>query len=245
MIAGMAVSKGERVGGLDGALVRLGEVLAGVEVNVGDGYCGYCYAESDAVALSGPLGWIAADLIPAVAAEVPDHWGDFAGLYRKLTPRIMALLVYDELHVDEELIAERIAEAGCWQSWADVERDAMLDVCRAWWDATLSAYPRRPQAHEVLSFLVTTPVPLTQWFDVLNSQPPGPADMHALELCQSWAPELIGTDLTLGWSSTINVTTDVKRWILEDAKPRLARVPEDVRLTEVLAILESGDWPSG
>ncbi|WP_433013588.1 hypothetical protein [Kribbella sp. CA-294648] len=48
-------------------------------------------------------GWIPADLIPAVAAEVPDHWDDFVNLYRKFTPRIMALLVYDELHVDEEL----------------------------------------------------------------------------------------------------------------------------------------------
>ncbi|WP_405064492.1 hypothetical protein OG474_23325 [Kribbella sp. NBC_01505] len=210
-------------------------------MDVRDDYCGHCYAEADAVALSGPLGRIPADLIAPVAAEVPDHWGDFTGLYRKLTPRIMALLVYDELHVDEELIAARIAEAGCWETWPDVERDAMLDVCRAWWAETLGTHPRRPQAHEVLSFLATAPVPLTHWFEVWNAQPPGPADLHALELCQWWAPELIGTNLTLGWSSTIDVTTDVKRWILEDAKPRLARVPDDARLNEVLAYLESDD----
>lgn len=242
MIAGMSVEEPEeQPGGLDGALLRLGDVLAGVEASSED-YCGYCYAEADALALAGPVGGVPADLIPSVAAEVPDHWGDFANLYRKLTPRIMALLVYDELHVDEELIAHRIAEAGCWRDWAEVERDAMLDVCRAWWDATLSSYPRRPAAHVVLSFLVTTPVPLTEWFDVWNAQPPGPADLHALELCQWWAPELIGTDLTLGWATDINVTADVKRWILEDARPRLARVAEDPSVTEVLAILESGDW---
>jgi hypothetical protein len=245
MIAGMAGVEGAggRVAGLDGALLRLGDVLAGVEASSGD-YCGHCYAEADAVALAGPVGRVPADLIPAVAAEVPDHWDDFANLYRKLTPRIMALLVYDELHVDEELIAHRIAEAGCWQSWADAERDAMLDVCRAWWEETLSSHPRRPEAHVVLSFLVTTPVPLTQWFEVWNAQPPGPADLHALELCQWWAPELIGTELMLGWNSDINVTTDVKRWILEDARPRLARVPEDPSVSEVLAILESGEWLS-
>jgi hypothetical protein len=27
-------------------------------------------------------------------------------------------------------------------------------------------------------------------------------------------------DLMLGWNTDINVTTDVKRWILEDAGPR-------------------------
>lgn len=55
---------------------------------------------------------------------------------------------------------------------------------------------------------------------------------------------MIGTDLIVGWNTDINVTTDVKRWILEDSRPRLARVPEDPSVTEVLAILEIGDWPS-
>lgn len=228
---------------LDAALVRLAEVLSGVEVSVDD-YCGYCYSEADAAALGGPVEGIPADLVPSFAAEVSDHWGDFANLYRKLAPRIMALLVYDELHVDEELIAARFAEAGCWQSWADDERDAMLDVCRAWWEATLTQHPRRPEAYDVLSFLVTTPVPLTEWLDVWNEQPPGPADLHALELCQWWAPELIGTDLVVGWSSNINITVEIKRWILEDAKPRLARLPEDPNLQEILTIVESGDVPS-
>lgn len=129
MISGMSAEEPKgQLGGLDGALLRLGDVLAGAEASSED-YCGYCYAEADAQALAGPVGAVPADLIPSVAVEVPDHWGDFANLYRKLTPRIMALLVYDELHVDEELIAHRIAETGCWRDWADVERDVMLDVC--------------------------------------------------------------------------------------------------------------------
>jgi hypothetical protein len=225
---------------LDAALARLADVLAGVEASVGD-YCGFCYGEADAMALSGPVDGIPGDLLTAVAAEVPSHWDDFANLYRKLTPRIMALLVHDDLHIDEELIAERFADGGCWHTWADDERDAMLAVCRAWWEATLTSYPRRPEAYEVLSFLVTTPIPLAQWLEVWNSQPPGPADLHALDLCRWWAPELLGRDLMLGWSGTINVTADLKPWILEDARPRLARVTADSDLIEILALLESGD----
>jgi hypothetical protein len=58
----------------------------------------------------------------------------------------MALLVHDDLHIDVERIAERFANAGCWHTWADDERDALLGVCRAWWEATLISYPRRPEA---------------------------------------------------------------------------------------------------
>jgi hypothetical protein len=221
---------------LDAALLRLADVLADVEADASD-YCGSCYAEQDAVALSGPVGAIPSDLVSRAAFEGPDHWDDFANLYRKLTPRIMAPLVRDEFHVDEELIAERLVTAGCWSRWAEAERTAMLAVCNRWWEATLSSYPRRPEARVVLSFLATTPVPFGQWLDVWNAQPPGPADLHAVDLCLWWAGELLGGELTVGWSNTIDLTTDIKRWILEDAQPRLARVPEDPRLTEYLELL--------
>lgn len=229
-----------RTAPLDAALVRLADVLAGVEASVDD-YCSFCYSEGDAAALAGPLDAVPGDLVSAVASEVPDHWDDFVNLYRKLTPRIMALLVYGDLHIDIQLIAHRFFEAGCWYTWPDDERDAMLAVCRAWWQATLTSYPRQPEAYEVLSFLVTTPVPLATWLEVWNSQPPGPADLHAHDLCRWWAPELLGAELMLGWSETIDVTADLKRWILTDAKPRLARITADPNLIEILALLERGN----
>lgn len=226
---------------LDAALGTLADVLAGAEANL-EHYCGYCYAEADAVALAGPLDRVPEDLLVAAAAEVSDHWGDFANLYRKLTPRIMALLVHDDLHIDPEQIADRLADAGCWETWAADERDAMLAVCRAWWEVTLTAYPRRPEAREVFGFLATTPVPLTEWLEIWNSQPSGPADLHALDVCEWWASAMLGgSDLMLGWWGRINVTADIKRWILEDARARIDRVTADPYLIEVLARLESGD----
>jgi hypothetical protein len=45
----------------------------------------------------------------------------------------------------------------------------------------------------------------------------------------------------LGGSRTINVTADLKRWIPEDARPRLARVTADSDLIEILALLKCGD----
>jgi hypothetical protein len=221
---------------LDAALLRLADVLAGVEADAGD-YCSHCYSEQDSVALSGPVDAIPSDLLAIAAFEGPDHWDDFANLYKKLTPRIMASLVHDTLHVDEELIAERLIQAGCWSTWADDERTAMLAVCNVWWETTLSSYPRRPEAREVLAFLAATPVPFVDWLEVWNAQPPGPADQHAADLCLWWAGELLGGQLTVGWSDTIDITVDVKRWILDDAPPRLARVPAEPRLTEYLELL--------
>ncbi|MFI7059365.1 hypothetical protein ACIBL3_00100 [Kribbella sp. NPDC050124] len=221
---------------LDGALLGLADVLAGVEVDVSD-YCTFCYGEEDAVALSGPVGGIPEELVARAAFEGPDHWDDFANVYRKLTPRLMALMVYDELHLDEELVASRLVTAGCWSTWAESERTAMLAVCNLWWEATLASYPRTPEALKVLSFLATTPVPFTHWLEVWNAQPAGAADLHAADLCLWWAGDLLGGDLMVGWSGTIDITTDVKRWILEDAPPRLARVPADPRLAEYIEIL--------
>lgn len=221
---------------LDAALLRLADVLAGVPADVSD-YCGHCYSEQDAAALAGPVGAMPADLLSSVAFDGPDHWDDFGNLYRKLTPRIMASLVHDTLHVDEDLIADRLVQAGCWSTWAEEERTAMLAVCNVWWEATLSSYPRWPEAREVLAFLATTPVPFVDWFEVWNAQPPGPADEHAADLCLWWAGELLGGQLTVGWSDEIDITADVKRWILEDAPARLGRVPAEPKLTEYLEFL--------
>jgi hypothetical protein len=220
---------------VDGALLRVADVLAGVEADLAD-YCGFCYTEEDAVLLAGPVGAIPRDLLLRAAFEGPDHWGDFVNLYRKLTPRIMALLVYDDLYVNEELIASHLVEAGCWTTWADDERDAVLAVCREWWSDTLASFPRTPDAHVVVSFLATTPVPLTHWLDVWNAQPSGPADLHAQELFRWWWDELLNGELTVGWSGMINVTADIKRWVLTDARLRISGDPE---LAEFLEMVEN------
>lgn len=222
---------------VEGALVRLGDVLAGVKADVGD-YCGHCYSEQDAAALAGPVDAIPADLVRLIATEVSDHFDDFANLYRKLAARIMEQVIQGAVY-SEELVAERLVEVGCWRTWAEDERTAMLALCNVWWEATLSSYPRQPEARVVLSFLATTPVPLVHWLEVWNAQPPGPADGHAADLFLDWAPQLMGNELKVGYSETIDITADVKRWFLEDARPRLARVPlADPRLTEYLEYLD-------
>ncbi|MFI6829054.1 hypothetical protein ACIBG5_18250 [Kribbella sp. NPDC050241] len=217
---------------LEAALGRLEDVLDGVEANVDD-FCGFCYSEADAKALAGPVDRFPQSLLTSVAMEVPDHFDDYANLYRKVTPRVMALMVRDELHVDENLIAKRIAEVGCWSTWADDERDAMLSVCQAWWEDTLTTHPRQPEAHVVLGFLATTSVPVTHWFELWNALPPGAADLQAVDLCRRWVLQLPG-DVKVGYSEDIDITADLRQWMFTDARPRLVRA----EATDVLDIFE-------
>lgn len=54
--------------------------------------CTFCFSPADLDALAGPVDQVPEDLVPLVAAEVTDHWGDFPALYRRLTPRIVRSL---------------------------------------------------------------------------------------------------------------------------------------------------------
>lgn len=222
---------------LEAALRRLEDVLDGVQANL-DHYCGMCYTEADAVALAGPVERIPDQLVVSVSMEVPDHFDDFANLYRKITPRAMALLVHDQLNVDADLIAERLTDTGCWESWADDERDAVLAVCEAWWPTVLADHPSRPPAYEVLGFLAMTPVPFVHWLDIWNSQPAGPADQHAVDICRHWAAELPG-GVKLGWNRGADVTAELAPWILNDARPRVTRAGADQDLIEVLDLVQA------
>ncbi|MFI7066142.1 hypothetical protein ACIBL3_34460 [Kribbella sp. NPDC050124] len=147
---------------------------------------------------------------------------------------------YLEVASNERITEDQVAVLP--ESAAKSIRDAVseLAVCEAWWDDTLRSYPRQPRVYEVLSFLVTTPVPLTTWLAAWDAQPPGPADLHAQDLCGWWLPDLLSDELTVGWVEQTDITAEIKRWVLESAKPRLARVPLDPDLTLRLHLLEQG-----
>lgn len=113
------------------------------------GGCTHCYAQADLDALGGPVDRVPEDLIPHVAAEVPDHWDDFPGLYRRMTPRIVGLLATGGLHVDHGLIASRLLAAS-WRDWAPTDQEALEKVWHAWWRSALRDYPGTSPVASVL-----------------------------------------------------------------------------------------------
>ncbi|GGX44818.1 hypothetical protein [Streptomyces noursei] len=63
-----------------------------------------------------------------VAHEVPGHWDDFPGLYRKLAPRTVRFLVADKLNHD--MVASWFIAAE-WRSRTATECAALEDVWHA------------------------------------------------------------------------------------------------------------------
>lgn len=133
------------------ALARLDALPAPAHPVVGG--CEYCYTAAELTTLDGPRERVPDELVARVAWEVSDHWADFPVLYHWLAPRILRGLIYrPELTRDEEAVGRRFVEAG-WRSWPRAEVEAIDEVLRAWWLATLAAEDPRPTVAETLEFL--------------------------------------------------------------------------------------------
>ncbi|KOG42424.1 hypothetical protein [Streptomyces resistomycificus] len=187
--------------------------------------CTYCYAEQDLVDLSGPLHRIPDDLVSAAAAEVPDHWDDFSRLYRRLVPRIVRPVVTGRFHVDEELIASRLLQAG-WTTWDASLTGALRDVWAAWWEATLHTYPSPVTAREVLSLLTVATNGLRPWLDVWTATSHPAADAHLADLIDDVLFECEVTDLRMGFYGEYHAGPELLGWLLTDVRDRA----DDARL---------------
>ncbi|MBO0841677.1 MAG: hypothetical protein J2O46_00715 [Nocardioides sp.] len=216
------------------ALARLTKELAHVEPSTVDG-CLHCFAEEDLVRLAGPLDEIPDDLVRRVGIKGLDHWGDGSSLYRRLTPRILAGVI--AAPGESSLVAHRLGWAGCWTTWPERERDAVLNVCRGWWLDTLAVDPEPLRTVHVIEFLAATPLPFSTWLDLWNQQPPGPADAHAAEVCGWWLPEMHADDLNVGWADVVDISTELTRWTLDHGVRRLRRVTDDPVLWDSIAEL--------
>src|SRR5215469_10459887 len=148
---------------LQEALAVLGDAFA--PLSVGPfvvGGCTHCYAQADLDVLGGPVDRVPEDLIPHVATEVPDHWDDFAALYRRMTPRIVRLLVTGRVHGYHGLIATRLLAAG-WRGWPLIEQEALDKVWHAWWRSTLREYPAADAVTAVLETISVSTGTLAPW----------------------------------------------------------------------------------
>ena len=213
--------------GLERALVDLERTVDGGE-NVPVGGCTYCYSETDLALVAGPAEEVPLGLLSSIAFEVPDHWDDFPGIYRKFTPAILRALVHDRLHIDEELVAYRLAAAGCWTTWPEPEQRAVLGVLHALLEETLSVYPRRPSLDETLRALSTTPEPFERWLALVDAAPHGAADHHVADLCRAWMPELAEGTLVFGWLDDWVVPEVTRDWLRDQCRKRLAPMRDDL-----------------
>ncbi|MYS19888.1 hypothetical protein GA0115240_114421 [Streptomyces sp. DvalAA-14] len=191
--------------------------------------CTHCYAEADLEALAGPVHRIPEDLIASAAARTPGHWSDFPALYRRMTPRIIRLLVRDRLHVDHGLIASRLLAAD-WRGWTAPEREALEEVWRTWWHSALQAYPA--PVTDVLEILSVSTGSLEPWLAVWAQTRTDSADRHLHDAIDGWLFEDQLADLRLGFYDELHATPELPPWLLALGDSRIG----DARLSEVKRI---------
>ncbi|MEU8528473.1 MULTISPECIES: hypothetical protein [Streptomyces] len=190
--------------------------------------CTYCYGAQGLAELSGPVHLIPDDMVSSVAAETPDHWGDFPRLYRRVTPRIIRSLATGELHVDEELVASRLLAAG-WTTWDAPLAEALRGVWSALWQSTLHTHPSPVPVRDVLSLITVATGTLRPWLNIWTATRTPSADAHLTELVKDVMVEWEITDLHMGFYDEYHATPELLAWLLTDVRDRVT----DARLDEL------------
>ncbi|MFD8378169.1 hypothetical protein ACFV2X_06265 [Streptomyces sp. NPDC059679] len=208
------------------ALDALDRAFAGEEPFPVQG-CTFCYGEQHLAELSGPLHLISDGMVTSVAMKTPSHWDDFPRLFRRLTPRIIRPVVTGQFHVDENLIASRLLEAG-WTTWDEPLADALRDVWSAWWPATLHTHPSPVPIRETLSLITVATNTLRPWLDMWTATRTPAADAHLADLIDDVMFEFEITDLRMGFHDEYHATAELLDWLLTDTRDRVA----DARLDD-------------
>ncbi|MFB7287028.1 hypothetical protein [Actinacidiphila glaucinigra] len=188
--------------------------------------CLYCYGAQDLARLSGPLHRISQDLLSSVAGETPDHWDDFPRLYRRLVPRIVRPLVAGRLHIDEELIASRLVQAG-WTTWDAPLAQALRDVWDTWWQTTLRTHRGPVPIRRTLAVVTVATGRLRPWLEVWTGIRTTAADARLADLIDDVLFEAEFTDLSMGFYDEYHATAELVDWLLTDVRDRVADARPD------------------
>ncbi|MDT0569762.1 hypothetical protein RM704_20160 [Streptomyces sp. DSM 3412] len=194
------------------------------------GGCTHCYTEAELEVLAGPVGEVPDELMYSVAHQGPDHWDDFPGLYRRLTPRTVRLLVADGL--DHGLVASRLLAAR-WRDWPVAERRALEEVWHTWWRAVLHSRPSVGHVTDVLETLSASTGTLAPWLAVWAGTRTEAADLHLGDALDRWLVEDGLAELSLGFYGEVHATPELLPWLLslEDGRIGAAQLTEVERIS--------------
>jgi len=191
--------------------------LAHLPVTVGG--CTFCYPQADLDSLAGPPGAVSEEMAVRVAHEVPDHWADFPGLYRRLTPRIVRLLVADRLSHD--LVASLLLAAD-WRDGPRREAEALEAVWHAWWRSVLATHPCTGDVTDILDVLGAATGTLAPYLAAWEETRTRAADLHLHDMLDRWLVEHEVAHLHLGFHNELHAAPELMPWLLALPSERLA-----------------------
>ncbi|WP_438296160.1 hypothetical protein [Streptomyces sp. HUAS TT7] len=210
--------------GLDTAFAPLSKLFVPV------GGCTHCYTAAGLEALAGRVHRVPEELLFSVAYKTPDHWDDFPGLYRRLTPRIVRLLTADQL--DHAMVASRLLAAD-WRTWPAPEGMALEELWDAWWRSALHTHPSTGDIASILETLSVTTGTLAPWLAAWTETRTEASDLHLADALDHWLFEGELADLHLGFYDEFHATPQLLPWLLslEDGRIGAAHLIEVERIT--------------
>ena len=120
-------------------------------------------------------------------------------------PRLLELLVTDDLGAVRPWEITRRFPGQGWLEWSPLLRAAVATVFDQWWLTVLSAHPSRPPVGDVLATLVALELPLSRWLHPLLHSLDGPGARHLLDIVMG---ELEGD----GWEEHDDERQQILAW---------------------------------
>ena len=118
----------------------------------------------------------------ALLARIDQAPSDPTAEFRLCLPRLLELLVSNDLgSVDPWEVSRRLPEHD-WLKWAPPLRAGVATVFDQWWATVLSAHPNDPPVDDVMATLVALELPLTRWLQPLLRSLDGPAARHLADI---------------------------------------------------------------
>ncbi|MCC3768891.1 hypothetical protein [Streptomyces sp. UNOC14_S4] len=185
------------------------------------GGCTYCYTEEDFAALAGHPDQVPEDLVGLVAFEGSDHWDDFHSQYRRMTPRIVRLMVTGEqVGPDHSMVASRLVTAE-WRDWPRPEREALEAVWHAWWRKILHEHPGTESVFEALEVISMCMGTLEPWLTIWAGTRTEAADRHLFDMLEGWLFEWDLAFLEFGFYNELDAASELVPWLLSLEEGRI------------------------
>lgn len=187
-----------------------------------DGCRRCCFTEAELAELSGPVGHIDdRNLFRAVT-----RWGgtldDSVDWLRWVTPRLLRGMMENALLLDDQMIGVRLDKAR-WREWPAEERQAIEELCSAWWQQALTGPVDEWSVTGALEFLVPLTRETTPWLEIWTATPGRSADLHVAELWREWGRRILGGELDISvYAVGPNIAPDLADWLIRHGAARLA-----------------------
>jgi hypothetical protein len=184
--------------------------------------CLNCFGEDELTLLGGDLDLVPDDLVRRFAYKWTNHWSaaQYGILWRRLTPRILRLLI-DDPSMERGLLLRGLGSAEAeFGGWPVAQRVALLDALAAVLEVAVTRWS--PGAIlELLDGLGHVHHDVAPWLVHIQGMSGPAAEAGSVRLVCSWAVDVLWGEEPFCWSDPANSTLALRNWLCSPAVQHL------------------------